>query len=149
MTSPMRHTMLALSAALMLSVSTAKADDWNHETILTIDRPMEVPGATLMPGTYTFVLADENGSRSAVNIFRGSFGDRELVTTVSTIRMQRSDRDADLKLAVAMTGENTMPLVKGWFYPGSMTGHQFVYAKDQMRQIAQAETVEITVTPRG
>jgi hypothetical protein len=147
MTKHLRGTMLALGTALMLSTSTARADEWNQETILTINQPMVVPGATLAPGTYIFKLADENGSRSVVNIFRDS--DRELVATVNTIRMHRTDRTGDLTLKVALSEGGAAPTMKGWFYPGTMDGHEFLYPKEQRRAMANAETVDIPVTPRG
>jgi len=147
MTKHLRGTMLALGTALMLSTSTARADEWNQETILTINQPMVVPGATLAPGTYIFKLADENGSRSVVNIFRDS--DRELVATVNTVRMHRTDRTGDLTLKVALSEGGAAPTMKGWFYPGTMDGHEFLYPKEQRRAMANAETVDIPVTPRG
>jgi len=147
MTSHMRNTMLAIGAALMLSTSVATADEWNHETILTISRPMVVPGATLAPGTYIFKLADENGSRTVVNIFRQS--DRELMGTAQTIRMHRSENTGDLTLKVALAENGAVPTMKGWFYPGLTDGHEFIYPKAQARVIARAETVDIAVAPRG
>ena len=147
MTSHMRNTMLAIGTALMLSTSVATADEWNHETILTIDQPLVVPGVTLAPGTYIFKLADENGSQTVVNIFRQS--DRELMGTAQTIRMHRTENTGDLTLKVALAENGAVPTMKGWFYPGSMDGHEFVYPKAQARVIARAETVDIAVAPRG
>ena len=147
MTSHMRNTMLALGAALVLSTSVATADEWNHETILTINQPMVVPGATLAPGTYIFKLADENGSRTVVNIFRES--DRELMGSAQTIRMHRTENTGDLTLKVALAENGAAPTMKGWFYPDTMDGHEFLYPKEQARVIARAETVDIPVAPRG
>ena len=61
MTKHLRGAMLASAAALVwcIGAATATADDYNRRTILTIDQPMVVPGATLAPGTYTFVLGNE------------------------------------------------------------------------------------------
>jgi hypothetical protein len=145
-----RGTVLALASAFLLTTgaSTAKADEWNHETILTIDEPMVVPGATLVPGTYIFKLADENGARTQVNIFRA--GDHHLVTTAPTIRMHRVDPSGGpLVVAINETAEGTMPAMKGWFYPGSMDGHEFLYPKSQARLLDRSETVNLRVSPRG
>jgi len=140
----LKGTIVALGAGLVLSASSATADEWNHKTILTINEPMVVPGATLEPGTYEFTLADENGSRNFVNIFRES--DHQLVTTAKVIRMHRTT-PSDLKLTVAMP-EGSVPVMKGWIYPGT-EGHEFIYPKDQARAMANAETVDIPVSPRG
>jgi hypothetical protein len=146
----LRRALLAATAALTLCIgtSTARADEWNHKTILTLDEAMQVPGATLQPGTYILKLADENGSRSLVNIIRAS--DNTLITTAKTVRMVRNSDDHGLALEVAMpAGKAPVPMLKGWMYPGFGGGHEFMYSKAQARQIANAETVEIPVAPRG
>jgi len=145
MTSHLRRTILAVGAVLMLGASVATADEWDHKTIVTINEPMVVPGATLEPGTYIFTLADDNGSRSVVNIFRESGA---LVTTAKTVRMERNSQKRDLVLAVALAGNGAAPMMKGWYYPGT-SGHEFLYPKAQARTMARAETVEITVAPRS
>lgn len=142
-----RGTLLAIGAALMLSTTTATADEWNHETILTINQPMMVPGATLAPGTYVFKLADADTGRSVVNIFRES--DRELMATAQTTRMHRVEHTGDITLKVALAEDGAVPAMKGWFYPGSSDGHEFLYPKEQRRAMARAETVDIRVTPLG
>ena len=147
MTRHLRGTLLAIGAALMLSTTTATADEWNQETILTINQPMVVPGATLAPGTYVFKLADGDTGRTVVNIFRES--DRELMATAQTILMHRTERTGDIVLKLALAEDGTVPTMKGWFYPGRADGHEFLYPKEQARVIARAETVDIPVAPRG
>jgi hypothetical protein len=144
MTSHLRNAMLAIGAALMLSASTATADEWNHETILTINEPMVVPGAVLAPGTYVFTLADDNGARRVVSIY--SLSDRQLVATANVIPMQRLNHVGDLTLKVALS-ETGAPVMKGWFYPGSTSGHEFLYPKSQSRAMAHAETVDMVIAP--
>jgi hypothetical protein len=39
-------------------------------------------------------------------------------------------------LAEPASGE---PILVKWFYPGRLTGHEFVYHKEQEQQIAQAK----------
>jgi hypothetical protein len=50
-----KHLRVTLAAVVGLTwcigISTAQADEWNRETILKIDQPMLVPGATLVAGT--------------------------------------------------------------------------------------------------
>ena len=140
--------MLASAAALVwcLSASTATADEVNRRTILTIDQPMVVPGATLGPGTYTFTLANDNSSRDLVYIFREDGG---LVTSARVTRMQRGNDKRNLALALALNESGAVPVMKGWFYPGLMDGYEFVYPKAQARTIVRAETVVIPVAPRG
>jgi hypothetical protein len=144
----LRGAMLASAVALAwcLGASTAIADDYNRETVLTINQTMMVPGAMLTPGTYTFKLANPESSRDVVYITRD---DGTVVTSANVKRtMQRNGDKRDLALAVALN-EGAMPVMKGWFYPGLMDGFEFVYPKEQARTIARAETVEISVAPRG
>jgi len=151
MTKHLRRAMLVSAVALTwcLGATSATADEWNRETILTIDQPMVVPGATLAPGTYTFVLGNENTSRDLVYIFSGEQGQRSFITSAKVMRMQRDNDKRDLSLVAAFNAEGSTPLMKGWFYPGASDGFQFVYPKAQRETIARAETVEIAVTQRG
>jgi len=78
-----------LGAALALMGSTvipARADEWNKETRLEINQPLEIPGKILMPGTYIFTLADSQADRNIVQVWSvDADGRRKLVTTVLTI----------------------------------------------------------------
>jgi hypothetical protein len=140
--------MLASAAAVIwcLGTSTASADDWNRKTILTIDQTLAVPGATLAPGTYTFMLANPETSRDVVYIVRE---DGTLVTSAHVVHRQRSSDRRNLSLWVAFGEKGAVPTMKGWFFPAMMDGYQFVYPPAQARMIARAETAEIAVTPRG
>jgi len=148
MTKHLRGAVLASAAALVwcIGAATATADDYNRRTILTIDQPMVVPGTTLTPGTYTFILGNPDTSRDVVYILRE---DGTPVTSAHVIRMQRGNDKRDLALLVAMKEGGAEPMMKGWFYPGSSDGFAFRYPKEQARMIARAESVEIAVAPRG
>ena len=151
MTKHLRATPLAAAFALVwcVGISTASADEWNRETILVINEPMVIPGATLVPGTYTFTLADDNGARNVVYIYRGDYGHRTFVTSAPVIRMKRDSDRRNLALVVAMHGEAAVPVMKGWFYPGLVDGFEFVYPNAQARMMASGETVEVPVAPLG
>ena len=148
MTKHLRGAMLASAAALVwcLSASTATADDYNRRTILTIDQTMAVPGATLTPGTYTFILGNPETSRDVVLILRE---DGTPVTSAHITRVSRNNENRDLALFVALNENGDMPMMRGWFYPGDRDGYQFVYPTEQARTIARLESVEIPVAPRG
>ena len=146
----LRTATLAVAAALAWSLcgTPAHADEWNLKTIVTIDEAMKVPGATLQPGTYIFQLADPNTSRDVVNIIRES--DNKLITSAWVRPMVRNNDEHGLALEVAMPGSSSVPMLKGWMYPGLGGGREFIYTKgDDARLIAHAETVEIPVANRG
>jgi len=148
MTKHLREAMLVCGAALVwcLGASTANADDYNRRTILTIDQSMVVPGATLAPGTYTFILGNPETSRDVVNILRE---DGTPVTSAHVTRVSRNNDSRDLALSVALNEKGQMPMMKGWFYPGDRDGYVFIYPTGQARMIAGLESVEIPVAPRG
>jgi hypothetical protein len=49
-----------------------KADEWNLETAMTINQPIEAEGTVLRVGSYVLMLIDLPADRSAVCIFEGS-----------------------------------------------------------------------------
>jgi hypothetical protein len=148
MTKQLRGVVLASVVALVccFGASTARADDWNRRTILTIDQPMMVPGATLAPGTYTFILGNPETSRDHVYVLRQ---DGTPVASARVTHWQRGNEQSDLAIAVALNENGAMPVMKGWFFPGLMDGYEFVYPAEQSRTIARAETVVIPVSLRG
>jgi hypothetical protein len=107
---------------------------------------MVVPGATLAPGTYTFILGNPESSRDVVYILRE---DGTPVTSAPATRVSRNNDKRDLALFVALNEKGEMPMMKGWFYPGDRDGYAFVYQTEQARTIARLESVEIPVAPRG
>ena len=46
----------------------AHADEWNKRTYLTFSGPVQVPGATLPAGTYTFEIANPDTSRHVIRV---------------------------------------------------------------------------------
>lgn len=134
---------LALSTcAALLAATTARADTWNERTELTFSEAVMVPGATLAPGKYLFKLLDSRADRHTVQVFRLDAGEQQLVITTQAVPIKRADAKGDTVLRFAATAPGTAPAMKAWFYPGSIYGHQFVYADDQARHIsARIKTV--------
>src|SRR5260370_803871 len=60
---------LNLALVLISMTSAARADEWNKETRITVNEPLELPGAVLSPGTYIFKLADSVSDRRIVQIY--------------------------------------------------------------------------------
>src|SRR6266508_6709412 len=75
------------AALTTLLAPAARADEWNKKTFLTFSGPVQVPGATLPAGTYTFKLADLNGNRHVVQIFDKD--EKKIFTTLLAIPTQR------------------------------------------------------------
>lgn len=143
----MRFNKIAFAVALVFSAIlfaevALHADEWEQSTKLTFSKPVEIPGQILPAGTYLFKLADTN-DRNLVQIFNAD-GSRLYGTllTISTERRNPTDEGA-VTLTQQINGKpNT--LLK-WFYPGDMTGHEFVYPDQEEQQIAQYRQQTIAV----
>lgn len=122
-----------VTALALLGWTSAAAQTASERTTIKIDEAVMVPGATLQPGTYVIELTDPASSQHVVQI-RKEAGDH--VTTAMTIPMKRQEPRGDIVLKVNPTESGT-PALKGWFYPGSVYGHQFVYPDDEAKQIAE------------
>ena len=145
-----RHGVVGLAACALLlaAASSGWADNWNDRTILKFDEPVRVPGATLQPGSYVFQLADAKSTRHTVQILRQDGATP--VAMVQAVPMKRLDTGGDLVVKLYPGDANSPAALKGWFYPGSMYGHEFVYPEDEARQIAQrAKTIVLAVDVPG
>ena len=132
--------------AVGLSV-TAKADDWNKETTLTFDQPVEIPGHIVLPaGTYVFKLMDSPADRHIVQIF--SKDRTHLYATILAIpnyRLRTSDR------TVMTFGERAVGLpeaIRAWFYPGDNWGQEFVYPKARAVELAKMADLPVLATSK-
>jgi hypothetical protein len=133
-----------VTAIALLVALPASADVWNKKTFLTFSGPVQVPGATLPAGTYTFKLADLSGNRHVVQIFDKA--EKKIFTTILAIPDQRLEPSDKPVVMFAERAAGTPQAVKAWFYPGETIGNEFVYPKSQAIAIAKAthETVLAT-----
>jgi hypothetical protein len=139
-------TTLVIAGALVIA-GVASADEWNEKTILTFTEPVMIPDATLQPGTYVFKLADTHAQRNLVQVFKK---DGPLVASTQAVPTMRKKASADVVVKFNPTAPGTPPAVKAWFYPGSTTGHEFVYPDRQARDIAmRTKTVVLSTDVPG
>ena len=112
----------------------AHADAFDQLTEVTFSAPVQIPGQVLPAGSYVLQQADSD-NQNLVRIF--SADRRVLYATLLTVPTHRRQAgDLTIVLAKPETADNEM-LVK-WFYPGTLTGHEFVYSKQQEQEIAHA-----------
>jgi hypothetical protein len=113
----------------------AHADEANEATTITFSAPIQIPGRVLPAGTYVFQQADSD-DLNLVQIFNA---DRSVVyTTLETVTADRMNSTAHTAITLAEPESGTPVLVK-WFYPGRLTGHEFVYPQEQEQKIAQSK----------
>jgi hypothetical protein len=116
---------MTLAVAILMGVaSPLKADSLLDRAVVTFDRPVEVPGKVLPPGTYVFKTLENN---ELVQVF--SADEKQLFATVVVIPEDRplQDADADCFVQLNKTRADAPQEVEGFFLPGRLTGFQFVY----------------------
>jgi hypothetical protein len=114
----------------------AHADETNEATRVTFSQAIQIPGQVLPAGTYIFQQADSNSDLDLVQIFSA---DRSvLYATLQTVSAERTVPTAKTTITLAEAKSGKPDLLVRWFYPGRLSGHEFVYSKEQEQEIAQA-----------
>ncbi len=112
----------------------AHADAWDQATTITFGEPIQIPGQILPAGTYSFTLADTSPDRNVVQIFNS---DRTvLYATLHTNAAERPDPTGDTAITLAEQGAGRPDALLKWFYPGRMIGNEFIYSKQEEKELA-------------
>jgi hypothetical protein len=114
-----------------LSARSAQASDFDKLTYFTFSAPVEIPGASLPAGTYTFKLADLN-DRNVVQVFS-----QDGKTLYSTFLAHPTRREP-AGVTFYETAAGAPQPIKTWIYSGEKTGLEFVYAKKRALTITSA-----------
>ncbi|HTU48655.1 MAG TPA: hypothetical protein VMF91_26570 [Bryobacteraceae bacterium] len=113
---------LALFTAAL--APSAKADDWNRKTVITVQGgAVQIQGKVLEPGKYVLKLHDSPADRRIVQVFNAD--QTKLETTVfadAAYRVKPADRTAFT--FYEMPGAQP-PAIHTWFYPGENYGLAF------------------------
>ena len=126
---------LVIAFALFFGII-ARADEANEQIKVTFGKAVQIPGQVLPAGTYTFQLADPDTGSNLVQIFNA---DRSvLYATLQTVSAERAKATSDVTLTVAASQSEKPDFLLGWFCPGSLTGHELVYSKQQEKELARA-----------
>ena len=120
------------------------ADEYDQSTTMTFSAPIQIPGNKVLPaGTYLFRLADLASERNVVQIFNPE-GTR-LYATVLAIPTERREPTGDTTVRVTEQGPGTPDALLTCFYPGRLTGHEFIYSKHEAEALAQDKRQTIAV----
>jgi hypothetical protein len=113
----------------------AHADEDNQSTTISFSEAVQVPGRVLPAGTYRFVLANSDTDRDLVWIFNA---DRTyLFATVQTIPTERLREASGTAITLAQRPGGQPEAVVSWFYPGTQFGHEFLYSKQEEKELTQ------------
>jgi len=123
----------AIASVLFLEVA-AHADEMDQSIKITFSQAIQIPGQVLPAGTYLFKLADPN-NLDVVHIFN-SEGTR-LYATLETITAERRKPSGHTVVTLGEQPDGRPETLVKWFYPGSTSGHELVYSKQEEQQLAQ------------
>ncbi len=113
----------------------AHADEFDQATTLTFSEPIQIPGQMLPAGTYLFRLVDANSGENLVQVFNS---DRTvLYATLQTVPTERVESTGHTTITLAEQGSGKPDVLLKWFYPGNLTGHEFVYSGQKEKELAQ------------
>jgi hypothetical protein len=113
----------------------AHAAEENQSTKVSFSQAVQVPGQTLPAGTYQFVLASDSANRNIVRIFNAN--GTELFATLQTIPAERGRETDGNSVTLAQRPDGQPVALVTWFYPGTDTGHEFIYPKQVEKELAQ------------
>jgi hypothetical protein len=139
---------LVLTFAMMLA-PVARADAWNQATRLTFNQPMEIPGhKVLAAGSYWFVnMADlSQADDNVIQIFNADRS--KIIATVPTIAVQRANPTATTEVTFAEPQGNQPRTLMSWFYPGTRTGHEFVYGRQEEKTVTAEPVMKVMAGPQ-
>jgi hypothetical protein len=141
------RTALSVTSGFILAISLllvpkARATEWDQATRLTFSQPIQIPGNEILAaGTYWFVTVPDV-SRDMVQIFNADRS--KLYATIQTIPVERSETASATEINLAEPRGNEPKELLSWFYPGRMTGHEFLYNGQEEKAIRSEPVLKVT-----
>ena len=133
----MTRFVVAMASVGLLGValsSSARADEWNKKTVMTVNEPFQVPNKVLPAGTYVIKLLNSQSDRHIVQIFNAD--ETQLQTTILAIPNYRIQPTGKTVFSFWETPPGQPKALRAWFYPGDNFGQEFAYPKSAAVQIA-------------
>jgi len=138
-------TLFAAAIAVVAVSPMATADEYNKKTVITINEPMEVPGAILQPGTYVFKLVDSQSDRHIVTIMNQR--EDHTFATILAIPNYRIHPTAKSVFSFWETPAGQPKALRAWFYPADNFGQEFRYPKTRATEITKVTHEEVPSEP--
>ena len=123
-----------IGLAIVASAPFVNADESNKRTVLTIDKPIQVPNMVLPAGKYVVRLRDSKSDRVVVQIYSAT--EQHLITTILALPNYRLTARGRTVLTFWEMPPGQPPALRAWFYPGDKYGREFAYTEPVARQIA-------------
>jgi hypothetical protein len=123
---------LMLTFLLLLPVARASEND--QATKITFDQDVQIPGRVLPAGTYWFVVPYDISQHFLVHIYNSD--QTVLVTTLVTASAEREKSTDTTEITFAERDPMHPEAIVTWFYPGRTIGHEFLYSKQEGKELA-------------
>ena len=123
-----------IGLAIVASAPFVHADELNKRTVLTIDKPIQVPNMVLPAGKYVIRLRDSTSDRLVVQIYNAT--EQHLITTILAVPNYRLKPSERTVLTFWEMPPGQPPALRAWFYPGDKYGREFAYTEPVASQIA-------------
>jgi len=142
--------MFCVAATAMTFAPGASAQSlagWDKKTRVTFSGPVEIPGThvkgmdTLPAGTYTFRLLNSSTNRHIVQI--QSEDQSKTYATILAIPNLRMKPTGDTVITFRERPAGQPPALRAWFYPGALSGDEFVYRKSKARDMAMTSNTGV------
>ena len=120
-------TPAALALALLSTTlaPSAKADEWDKKTVITVQGgAVQIQGTVLEPGKYVLKLLDSQADRQILQVFNAD--ETHLETTILANAAYRLEPTGDTRFTFAEVPAGQPPAISTWFYPGDNYGLQFL-----------------------
>lgn len=136
----------ALALGLVITGS-ARAQSTNDKAVyFTFSQPVSVPQKTLPAGRYLFRMADTILRNTVVQVYNDDGS--QLQAMFMTIPIERAVAAEDPEVRFLETAANRPAAISSYWYPGERTGWEFVYPREQARQLAQSAKTNVLTTSR-
>jgi hypothetical protein len=143
----MNRLALAVASLGLLGIAlapSARADEWNKKTILTVNETIQIPNKVLPPGKYVMKLMDSPSNRHIVQVFNAD--ETHLETTILAIPNYRLEPTGKTVFSFWETPPGQPKALRAWFYPGDNFGQEFAYPKSAAVQIAAVAHASVPTT---
>ena len=123
----------------------AHAGELNEETTITFSAPIDIPGHVLPAGTYVLKLLNSDADTDVVEVLNAD--QTKVYATLDTIPTMRQQATSKTSVEFAEQGSGEPDALLKWFYPGRLTGNEFIYPKAQQTQLARDEQYTVVAGP--
>ena len=108
---------LALALLSITVAPSAKADEWDKKTVITVQGgAVQIQGTVLEPGKYVLKLLDSQADRQILQVFNAD--ETHLETTILASAAYRLEPTGDTRFTFAEVPAGQPPAISTWFYPG-------------------------------